>query len=115
MRQYPLARGSTLDKTDIGTIQVLLRDCRVSYRGINLSIGLSKNAVKTRIDKLFSAAIIRRFAISVNPAVFRYSVICHLIVRDSKTIEETSDRLRLLVEPLVRLDCIEEFQCLKLR
>lgn len=101
-----MVRATTLDKTDIDIIHILLRDYRMSYRRIGLSVGLSKNAAKIRVDKLFSTGVIRRFIMSVNPAVFGYSDICHVIARDRKTMEETSNRLRLLGEPLIRLDCI---------
>ncbi|AIF83355.1 transcriptional regulator [Candidatus Nitrososphaera evergladensis SR1] len=101
-----MAKAPTFDKTDIDIIRMLLRDCRVSYRSIGSSVGLSKNAAKTRVDKMVSTGVISAFVMSVNPAVFGYHKICHLIIRDSKTMEETLNRLRLLGEPLTKLDCV---------
>lgn len=101
-----MAKAPTFDKTDINIIRMLLRDCRVSYRSIGASVGLSKNAAKTRVDKMVSTGVINAFVMSVNPAVFGYHKICHLIIRDSKTMGETLSRLRLLGEPLTKLDCI---------
>lgn len=101
-----MAKAPTFDKKDIDIIRMLLRDCRVSYRSIGASVGLSKNAAKARVDKMVLTGVINAFVMSVNPAVFGYHKICHLVIRDSKTVDETLNRLRLLGEPLAKLDCI---------
>jgi DNA-binding Lrp family transcriptional regulator len=95
-----------LDEKDMGILHVLFNDCRRSYRSIGLSVGLSTNAVKTRSKRLISTGVIQDFSTVINPAAFGYSKVCHLAIRDSKTLEETLNRLKLLGEPVMKLDCI---------
>jgi DNA-binding Lrp family transcriptional regulator len=95
-----------LDETDISILRILINDCRTSYRSIGLSVGLSTNAVKARIKRLFSTGVIKDFSTVINPAAFGYSKLCHLVIRDSKTPGETLNRLKLLGEPVMKLDCI---------
>jgi Lrp/AsnC family transcriptional regulator for asnA, asnC and gidA len=95
-----------LDETDIDILRILFNDCRTSYRSIGLSVGLSTNAVKARIKRMLSTGVIQDFSTVINPAAFRYSKLCHLTVRDSKTLRETLNRLKLLGEPVMKLDCI---------
>jgi DNA-binding Lrp family transcriptional regulator len=95
-----------LDEIDIGILRNLFNDCRISYRSISLSVGLSTNAVKARIKRLLSTGVIRDFSISINPAAFGYSKLCHLIIKHSKTLGETLNCLKQLGEPVMKLDCI---------
>jgi Lrp/AsnC family leucine-responsive transcriptional regulator len=74
-----------LDEIDIGILRNLFNDCRISYRSISLSVGLSTNAVKARIKRLLSTGVIQDFSTSINPAAFGYSKLCHLIIKHSKT------------------------------
>jgi DNA-binding Lrp family transcriptional regulator len=96
----------TLDKTDIDILRILFHDCRTSYRSIGLSVGLSTNAVKARIKRLLSTGVIQDFSTVINPAAFGYTKLCHLTIRNSKTLGETLNRLKLLGEPVMKLDCI---------
>lgn len=95
-----------LDETDIDILRILFNDCRTSYRSIGLSVGLSTNAVKARIKRMLSTGVIQDFSTVINPAAFGYSKLCHLAIRDSKTLRETLNRLKLLGEPVMKLDCI---------
>jgi len=67
---------------------------------------LSTNAVKTRINRLISNGIIREFVTSINIAVFGYSKVCHLTVRDGKSKEETLSRIKLFGRLLFEMDCV---------
>jgi DNA-binding Lrp family transcriptional regulator len=96
----------TLDETDIAILRILFNDCRTSYRSIGLSVGLSTNAVKARIKRLLSTGVIHDFSTVINPAAFGYPKLCHLTIRDSRTLGETLNRLKLLGEPVMKLDCI---------
>jgi DNA-binding Lrp family transcriptional regulator len=95
-----------LDETDIDILRILFNDCRTSYRSIGLSVKLSTNAVKARIKRLFPTGVIQDFSIMINPAAFGDHKLCHLAIKDSKTLKETMNRLRLLGEPVMKLDCI---------
>ncbi|PWU82602.1 MAG: AsnC family transcriptional regulator, partial [Candidatus Nitrosopolaris wilkensis] len=46
-----------LDNTDVEILRILIRDCRTSYTSIGLLIGMSTNAIKTRVTRLVSQGI----------------------------------------------------------
>jgi Lrp/AsnC family transcriptional regulator for asnA, asnC and gidA len=98
-----------LDNTDIDILRILYNDCRTSYRSIASSIGLSKNAVKTRVNRLISNSIIRGFMTSINPAIFGYSQFCYLTIKDEKRLEKTLTSLERVGKPIIKMDCIGGF------
>jgi DNA-binding Lrp family transcriptional regulator len=86
-----------LDNVDLKIINLLSNDCRLSYRNIGSSIGMTSKSVKTRVDKLFSDGVIKRFTIRVNPASFGYRKICLMIIRrNAVTEEDIMNHLRLV-------------------
>jgi DNA-binding Lrp family transcriptional regulator len=96
-----------LDETDVAILRILFNDCRTSYRSIGHSIGLSVNAVKARVKRLLSTGVIQDFSTVINPAAFGYTKLCHLVIRNSsKTLGEPLNRLKLVGEPVMKLDCI---------
>jgi DNA-binding Lrp family transcriptional regulator len=99
-------KDGILDKVDIDILRMLIRDSRSSYRQIALSIGLSTNAVKTRILRLVSSGVIRQFFTSVNVAAFGYSKLCYLFIRNSKNVEETLSRIKLLGQLVLEVEGI---------
>lgn len=99
-------KSHILDETDIDILRILFKDCRTSFRSIGLSVGLSTNAVKARIKRLLSTGVIQDFSTVINTAAFGYLKHCHLVIRDSKTLKETLNHLKLLGEPVMKLDCI---------
>jgi Lrp/AsnC family leucine-responsive transcriptional regulator len=99
-------KNGILYKVDIDILRMLIRDSRSSYRQIALSIGLSTNAVKTRILRLVSSGVIRQFFTSVNVAAFGYSKLCYLFIRNSKNVEETLSRIKLLGQLVLEVEGI---------
>lgn len=99
----------SLDKTDIDILRILINDCRTSYRNISSAVGLSKNAVKARVSKLISKGIILGFMTSINPAIFGYSRLCHLTIKDNRDMEKTLNLLEQFGEPIIKMDCIGGF------
>jgi DNA-binding Lrp family transcriptional regulator len=95
-----------LDETDIEILRILFKDCRTSYRSIGRSVKLSTNAVKTRVKRLLSTGVIQGFSTMINPAVFGDPKLCHLTIKDSKPSKEILNRLELIGEPVMKLDCI---------
>jgi DNA-binding Lrp family transcriptional regulator len=92
-------RTMQLDKIDLKIISSLSRDCRIPYRYIASSIGISANAVKTRVNKMLAKGVIQNFIILVNPAIFGYEKQGSLTVRQiGKTIKEDNivNKLNLL-------------------
>ena len=99
-------KDDILDKIDIDILRVLIRDSRSSYRQIALSIGLSTNAAKTRVLRLISSGVIRQFFTTVNVTAFGYSKLCYLFIRNSKSIEETLSRIKLLGQLVLEVEGI---------
>src|SRR5215469_12993982 len=100
MREY------IMDKIDIEILRILIGDCRTSYRSVAISIGMSTNAVKTRIKRLISRGIIQRFVTFINHTIFGYSKTCYLVLRDSRVVEDTLNRIKQLGEVVLEVNCI---------
>jgi DNA-binding Lrp family transcriptional regulator len=82
LEQTTTAVGISVDKIDLHIMSLLYADCRTPYRSIASSVGISANAVKTRVKKMVSKGIIQKFIVMVNPAIFGYEKQCFLIVRN---------------------------------
>jgi DNA-binding Lrp family transcriptional regulator len=95
-----------LDNTDIEILRILIRDCRTSYTSIGLSIGMSTNAIKTRVKRLISEGIIQRFVTLVDHTIFGYSEVCYLIFRDIKAVQQTLNRIKQLGQVILEVNCI---------
>ncbi|HEY7569913.1 MAG TPA: AsnC family protein [Nitrososphaeraceae archaeon] len=57
---------------DLEIVQCFSRDCRASYRDISSVVGITPNAIKERINKMFCNDIIQSFIVNVNPGLFGY-------------------------------------------
>jgi DNA-binding Lrp family transcriptional regulator len=58
---------------------VCARDCRNPYGNIASIVAMTPNAVKERINKMFSNGVIRSFVLRINPAILGYEKECILI------------------------------------
>ena len=70
-----------LDEINLKIIKLLPGDFRIPFRNIASIIGITPNAVKTRVAKMISKGIIQKFIVRVNPVVFGYESECILIAR----------------------------------
>jgi DNA-binding Lrp family transcriptional regulator len=82
LEQTAAATGISVDKIDLHIMSLLYANCRTPYRTIASTVGISANAVKTRVNKMISKGIIQKFIVMVNPAIFGYGKQCFLIVRN---------------------------------
>jgi DNA-binding Lrp family transcriptional regulator len=82
LEQTTAATGISVDKIDLHIMILLYVNCRTPYRSIASAVGISANAVKTRVNKMVSKGIIQKFIVMVNPAIFGYEKQCFLIVRN---------------------------------
>jgi Lrp/AsnC family transcriptional regulator for asnA, asnC and gidA len=96
---------TVLDKIDLKIINSLIGDCRSPYRNIAERVGITPNAVKTRVNKMISKGIIQNFVVRINPVIFGYEKECILTVRQYyKSMKEEKDiveKLNLLGEVYV--------------
>jgi DNA-binding Lrp family transcriptional regulator len=86
LEQTTTAAGILVDKIDLNIIISLFVNCRTPYRTIASTVGISTNAVKTRVKKMVDKGIIQKFIVMVNPAIFGYEKQCFLIVRNIEKI-----------------------------
>jgi DNA-binding Lrp family transcriptional regulator len=91
---------TVLDKIDLKIINSLIGDCRSPYRNIAERVGITPNAVKTRVNKMISQGIIQNFVVRINPVIFGYEKECILTVRQyyksMKEEQDIAEKLNLL-------------------
>jgi DNA-binding Lrp family transcriptional regulator len=85
-----------LDTTDLKIIQILAKDCRVSYRYIGSVVDLSTKSVKTRVTKMVSGGVIEKFFVYINPGVLGYGTECILKMRYNESTNNIINHLNLL-------------------
>ena len=95
-----------IDGTDIEIMKLLTKDCRLSYREIALTLGITTNTVKRRINNLLSKRIIEDFLVRVNLGAFGYSNICNLTIKHMGNKEKIRGYLQNLGYVFLEGDCI---------
>lgn len=98
----PPADDSTeksFDKLDMAILRLLMQDSRKTLNEIGSEVGLSSTACWTRIKRLETEGVIRRYTVDVNPARLGYrdSVIVQLTL-ESHTDETLYEFGRILAE-----------------
>ncbi|MGB6533249.1 MAG: winged helix-turn-helix transcriptional regulator [Candidatus Nitrosopolaris sp.] len=92
MEQTTTGAGVSVDKVDLHILSLLYVNCRTPYRTIASTVGISANAVKTRVKKMIAKGIIKKFIVMVNPAIFGYEKQCFLVIRNiDKIITKEKD------------------------
>jgi Lrp/AsnC family leucine-responsive transcriptional regulator len=94
-----------LDATDIGILNVLQKDCRISNRKLGNQLNKSVTAIQTRIQHLDDQGFIKRFAAIVDPKMVGRSLIGYVQVNVDKHTEES---LLAFMEEAAKLDEIME-------
>jgi len=89
----------SFDKLDMAILRLLMQDSRKTLNEIGADVGLSSTACWTRIKRLETEGVIRRYTVDVNPARLGYrdSVIVQLTL-ESHTDETLYEFGRILAE-----------------
>jgi DNA-binding Lrp family transcriptional regulator len=95
-----------IDGTDIEIMKLLTKDCRLSYREIALTLGITTNTVKRRIKNLVSMRIIEDFLVRVNLGAFGYSNISNLTIKHIGNKEKIKGYLQNLGYVFLEGDCV---------
>ena len=95
-----------VDGTDIEIMKLLTKDCRLSYREIGLTLGVTTNTVKRRIKNLVSMLIIEDFLVRVNLGAFGYSNITNLTIKHTGNKEKIKGYLQNLGYVFLEGDCV---------
>ena len=95
---------TALDEIDLKIINSLSTNCRVPYRNIASTVGITPKAVKTRVNKMISQGVIQDFVVLINPVIFGYEKQCFLTIRCNNNNpikdEEIIKRLNLVGDVL---------------
>jgi Lrp/AsnC family leucine-responsive transcriptional regulator len=82
-----LSSEETLDKLDLAILRVLCNDSRTTMQEIGASVGLSATSCWTRIKKLESLGVIKRYTVELDPVKLGY----HDFVIVQLTLESHTD------------------------
>ena len=93
-----------MDELDIQILSMLLDNCRESDRQIGKKIGISGNAVKSRIQKMIQNNVIEKFTLKIEPPVLGYNVV--YIVISGQDLNQILKQVKLIGEPFFVVPCI---------
>jgi Lrp/AsnC family transcriptional regulator for asnA, asnC and gidA len=99
MQQY------SLDKKDVQIIRMLAKDCRKPYRNMALTLGVTVNTVKSRVQRLIVNDIIK-FMVNVNFALFHDNLTWCIVIVRCRNPEEINQQLNLLGDVFMQIDCL---------
>ena len=91
-----------LDELDQKIVRLLVENARISYSDIGEKVGVSRVAVKARIQSLEQRGIIEEYTTVINPQKISGAVSCYF------EIETTPDCLREVTEILNRHDTVTQ-------
>lgn len=91
-----------LDKLDQEIVSLLIENARISYSDIGEKIGISRVAVKARIQALEQRGIIEEYTTIINPQKISGAVSCYF------EIETTPNRLAEVTELLNANDTVTQ-------
>ena len=97
-------RVQELDELDIQILSMLLDNCRESDRQIGKKIGISGNAVKSRIQKMIQGKVIEKFTLKIEPPVLGYNVV--YIVISGQDLNQILKQVKLIGEPFFVVPCV---------
>lgn len=93
-----------LDNLDLKILSILLDNCRESDRQIGSKIGISGNAVRTRIERMIRDKTVENFSLKIEPPVLGYNVV--YIVTTGRDITEILKQIELVGDPFFVVPCV---------
>lgn len=91
-----------LDKTDREIVRLLIENARISYSDIGQKVGLSRVAVKARIQMLEQRGIIEEYTTIINPQKISGAISCYF------EIETLPERLSQVTEILRKNETVTQ-------
>lgn len=91
-----------LDETDQKILRLLIQNARTSYSEIGQQIGISRVAVKMRVQALEKKGIIEEYTTVINPQKISGAISCYF------EIETTPDTLMQVAELLKKNDTVTQ-------
>jgi len=93
-----------MDKIDMRILSHLMNNCRESDRQIGKSVGISGNAVNSRIKKLEKAGVIEGYTIKIEPPALGYGIF--YVVISGNEVEGKIEQIKLIGEPFFIVPCV---------
>ena len=93
-----------MDNIDMRILSRLVNNCRESDRQIGREIGMSGNAVKSRIRKLEKAGAIGGYTIKIEPPALGYGIF--YVVLSGEGVNQKIERIKLVGEPFFIVPCV---------
>ena len=94
-----------LDQFDIGILNALQKDCRVSSKKIGTQVGLSETPVQIRIQHMVEDGYIKKFTALLDPKKVGYGLIGYV---QAKLVEHTEESLTSFMTEAVKLTEVKE-------
>ena len=91
-----------LDELDQKIVQLLIKNARLSYSDIGKEVGISRVAVKARIQALEKKGVIEEYTTIINPQKISGAVSCYFV------IETTPNHLAKVTERLNANDTVTQ-------
>ncbi len=100
-----------LDQFDLRILTELQKNSRLTYRTLGKKVNSSGNTVKTRVDRMLKAGVIKNFISLVDPRLFQYNIAFLLIpgfdINDKSEAGTTFNNIiNLAGEPYYQISCI---------
>lgn len=84
-----------LDELDQQIVKLLIRNARMSYSEIGQKIGISRAAVRSRVQALEQAGIIEEYTTVINPQKISGAISCYFEI---ETVPDTLPEVAALLE-----------------
>ena len=94
-----------LDKFDLGILNILQTDCRISCKKIGIEVGLSETPVQLRIQHMHEDGYIKRFTAILDAKKVGYGLIGYV---QAKLAEHTEESLTNFMTEAVKLEEVKE-------
>lgn len=85
---------------------MLLVNGRASYQSIGSELGLSSNAVKSRVMKMIDDGVIARFIAKIKLEAFGYDLIYALISHGNEQEQTILDKIKLVGDTFMVINCV---------
>jgi Lrp/AsnC family leucine-responsive transcriptional regulator len=94
-----------LDKFDIGILNILQKDSRISCKKIGAEVGLTETPVQVRIQHLYENGYIKHFTAILDAKKLGYGLIGYV---QAKLVEHTEESLTNFMMEAIKLDEVKE-------
>lgn len=94
-----------LDELDQQIVKLLIRNARMSYSEIGQKIGISRVAVRSRVQALEQAGIIEEYTTVINPQKISGAISCYFEI---ETVPDTLPEVAALLE---QNDTVTQIYC----